>query len=104
MRNLQRADLDQYRQSGHLVLEGRISRRPVYVVITPYAQQRMLQREIHDHEILDTLATSQSSHVQGKEQGRREVVGDLVRGPIRIVYEEPTADIVLIVTTYPEFC
>lgn len=104
MRNLQRDDLELYRQSGHIVLEGRLARRPAYVVITPYAQKRMLQREIEEHEILDTLATPQSGHLQGKEEGRHEVVGDLVRGTIRIVYEQPAADIVLIVTTYPEFC
>lgn len=57
VRNLQRDDLDLYRQSGHIVLEGRLARRPVYVVITPDAQKRMLRREIDEHEILDTLAT-----------------------------------------------
>ena len=94
--------LYQYRTTGHLVLEGKLSAISVAVVITPYAQERMKQRDIDDSEVLEALASSRSSHGRGKTEGRYEVAGKTVRGRVRVIYERPTADIVLVITTHPE--
>lgn len=73
------------------------------MVITPYAERRMRERDIDQEELLDALALPRDSHIQGKTPGRFEVAGDTGRGNLRVVYERPLADTVVIVTTYPEF-
>ena len=39
-------DLDRYRRTGHLVLEGKLGDEPVIVVMTPYTQGRMTLRDV----------------------------------------------------------
>jgi hypothetical protein len=95
-------DLDQYRESGHLVLKGELGSIVVTVVITPYAQERMRRRDIDETEVLQALACSPSSHGRGKTQGRFEVAGMTDRGRVRVIYERPTRDIVLVITTHSE--
>lgn len=99
----QRADLKQYRDTGHWVREGKLVTTPVHVVFTPYAQKRMSQRGIDESEVLELLTLPRGSHGPGREEGRFEVAGIAVGGPMRAVYERPALDIALIVTTYPEF-
>ncbi len=103
MHDLQRDDLEQYRRSEHLVLQGRLAARQVFVVITPYAQRRMHQRDINEEDILAALALPRNSHEQGKTEERHEVAGDTGRGVLRVVYERPLPDTVVVVTAYPEF-
>ena len=103
MGNLQRDDLERYRRSGHLVLRGRLAARPVFVVITPYAQRRMNQRDIDEDEILAALTLPRSSHEQGRTEGRHEVAGDTGWSVLRVIYERPMPDTVVVVTAYPEF-
>ena len=95
-------DLEQYRETGRLVLDGRLGAITVAVVITPYAQERMKRRDIDQSEVLETLANPRSSHGRGKTEGRYEVVARTDRGRVRVIYERPTPDVVLVITTHPE--
>jgi hypothetical protein len=45
-------DLDRYRRTGHLVLEGKLGDDSVIVVITPYTQGRMTLRDVDATEVL----------------------------------------------------
>lgn len=98
----QAADLEQYRATGHLVLDGTLGTAPVHVVIPPYAQGRMKQRDIDPSEVLEALALPRSSHGSGKTEGRYEVAGKTSRGHLRVVYEKPVARVVVVITTYLE--
>lgn len=95
-------DLAQYREAGHLVVESTLANVPVRVIIPPYAQTRMKQRDIDESEVLEALALPASSHCRGKIDGRHEVAGKTSRGPLRVVYERPDPAIVLIITTHME--
>lgn len=94
--------LADYRRTGHLVVDGQVASVPVSVVITPYAQGRMTQRDIDQAEVVQALASPPSSHGRGKTQGRYEVVATTDRGRLRVVYERPSPEIVLVITTHPE--
>ena len=98
----QPVDLEQYRETGHEVLEGKLGAISVAVVITPYAQERMRRRDIDQSEVLEALAHPPSSHGRGKTEGRYEVAAMTGRGRVRVIYERPTPDIVLVITTHPE--
>jgi hypothetical protein len=98
----QRASLDYYRETGHLILSGRLGTADVHVVITPYAQERMRRRDIDKSEVRDIVALPRSSHGRGKTDGRYEVAGCTDRGRLRVVYERPTPEVVLVVTAYTE--
>lgn len=95
-------DLHRYRRTGHLVLEGKLGDDPVNVVITPYTQGRMTVRDVDGKEVLEVLAKPRSTHGTGKTRGRYEVAGATDRGRIRVVYEQPARDVVLVITVYPE--
>ncbi len=95
-------DLDRYRKTGHLVLEGKLGDEPVIVVMTPYAQGRMTLRDVEATEVLEVLAKPRSTHGTGRTSGRYEVAGATDRGRIRVVYERPARDVVLVITVYPE--
>jgi len=97
-----RSGLERYRETGHLVLEGRLGAISVTVVITPYAQGRMVRRDIDPSELLEVLAQPRSSHRRGKTEGRFEVAALTDRGPVRVIYERPAPEIVLVITTYTE--
>jgi hypothetical protein len=98
----QPVDLEQYRGTGHLVLEGKLGSISVAVVITPYAQERMKRRDIDQSEVLEALAHPPSSHGRGKAEGRYEVAAMTDRGRLRVIHERPTPEIVLVITTHPE--
>ena len=98
----QQVDLEQYRQTGHLVLDGTLGSRPVHVVIPPHAQGRMKQRDIDKSEVLEALALPMSSHGGGKTDGRFEVAGKTSRGRLRVIYERPASNVVIVITTYLE--
>jgi hypothetical protein len=95
-------DLDRYRKTGHLVLEGKLGDEPVIVVMTPYTQGRMTLRDVEPTEVLEVLAKPRSTHGTGRTSGRYEVEGATDRGRIRVVYERPARDVVLVITVYPE--
>jgi len=95
-------DLDRYRRTGHLVLEGKLGDDSVIVVITPYTQGRMTLRDVDATEALEVLAQPRSTHGTGRTSGRYEVAGVTDRGRIRVVYERPARDVVLVITVYPE--
>ena len=95
-------DLEQYRRTGHLLLEGKLGDDPVIVVLTPYTQGRMTLRDVGDTEVLKVLAQPRSTHGTGRTSGRYEVAGATDRGRIRVVYERPARDVVLVITVYPE--
>ena len=98
----QPVDLEQYRRTRHLVLEGKLGLISVTVVITPYAEERMRRRDIDQSEVLEALAHPPSSHGRGKTEGRYEVAAMTDRGRLRVIYERPTPEIVLVITTHPE--
>jgi hypothetical protein len=52
--------------------------------------------------MLEVLAQPRSTHGTGKTSGRYEVTGVTDRGRIRVVYERPARDVVLVITVYPE--
>src|SRR5438128_197197 len=52
----QRSDLECYRETGHLILDGKLATTSIIVVITPYAQERMRRRDIDESEVLEALA------------------------------------------------
>ena len=93
-------DLDHYRRTGHLVLEGHLGSLPVTVVITFYAQGRMRQRDIDQSEVLQALASPPSSHGRGKTEGRYEVAAMTDRGRLRVIYKRTSREVVLVVTTH----
>ena len=95
-------DLDRYRKTGHLVLEGKLGDDPVIVVMTPYTQGRMTLRDVDATEVLEVLAKPRSTHGTGRTGGRYEVAGVTDRGRIQVVYERPARDVVLVITVYPE--
>ncbi len=95
-------DLDRYRRTGHLVVEGKLGDDPVIVVITPHTQGRMTLRDVDVPEVLEVLAKPRSTHGTGRSRGRYEVAGVTDRGRIRVVYERPARDVVLVITVYPE--
>lgn len=95
-------DPGRYRRTGHLVLEGKLGDDSVIVVITPYTQGRMTLRDVGATEVLEVLAKPRSTHGTGKTSGRYEVAGATDRGRIRVVYERPARDTVLVITVYPE--
>jgi hypothetical protein len=95
-------DLERYRETGHLILDGKLGATPVTVVITPYAQGRMRRRDIDETEVLEALALPPSSHERGQRVGRREVAGMTGRGRLRVIYERPANNVVLVITTHPE--
>lgn len=96
------ADLEPYRQAGHVVLLGFLGSRPVHVVITPYAQAKMRRRDIDETEVLQALALPPSSHARGKTKDRYEVAGPTDCGRIRVVYERPAREVALVITTHRE--
>jgi hypothetical protein len=95
-------DLEWYRQTGHLVLDGFLGSRRVHVAITSYAQGKMRRRDIDETEVLQALALPPSSHGRGKTEGRYEVAGPTDCGRIRVVYERPARELALVVTTHKE--
>lgn len=95
-------DLEHCRETGHLILDGKLGAIPVTVVITPYAQRRMKRRDIDEAEVLEALALPPSSHGRGQRVGRYEVAGMTGRGRLRVIYEQPARNMVLVITTYPE--
>ena len=95
-------DLERYRKTGHDVLEGKLGSTPVTVVITPYAQRRMRERDIEEAEVLEVLASPPSSHGRGKTERRYEVAAVTDRGRLRVIYERPAPSLVLVITTHPE--
>lgn len=95
-------DLDRYRKTGHLVLDGRLGDERVIVVITPYTLGRMTLRDVEATEVLEVLAKPRSTHGTGRTSARYEVAGVTDRGRIRVVYERPARDVVLVITVYPE--
>jgi hypothetical protein len=95
-------DLDHSRRTGHLVLAGHLGSLPITVVITLYAQGRMRRRDIDQAEVLQALASPPSSHGRGKTEGRYEVAAMTDRGRLRVIYERPSPEIVLVITTHPE--
>lgn len=98
----QQVDLEQYRQTGHLVLAGFVGTAPVHVVIPLHAQGRMKLRDIDASEVLEALALPRSSHGAGKTPGRFEVAGKTSRGHLRVIYEKRHPKVVLVITTYLE--
>jgi hypothetical protein len=98
----QPVNLEPYQETGHLVLEGTRGSIPVAVVITPYAQDRMRQRDIDETDVLQALEYPLSCHGRGQSAGRFEVAGMTDAGQIRVVYGRPHRDIVLVVTTHRE--
>ena len=98
----QPSDLERYRETGHLILDGKLAALSVNVVITPYAQGRMRRRDVDESEVLEALARPPSSHGRGKTEGRHEVAGMTGRGRLRVIYERPTRDVVLVITVHPE--
>jgi hypothetical protein len=98
----QPVDVERYRETGHLVLEGKLGSRSATVLITPYAQGRMRRRDIDGSEVLEALARPLSSHGRGKTEGRYEVAAMTERGRLRVIYERPTPEIVLVITTHQE--
>jgi hypothetical protein len=95
-------DLDRYRRTGHLVLKGKLGDDPVIVVMTLYTEGRMTLRDVDAAEVLEVLAKPRSTHGTGRTSGRYEVAGATDRGRIRVVYERPARDTVLVITVYPE--
>jgi len=95
-------DLDWYRSTDHLVLEGRLGDEPATVVITPYTQGRMTLRDVDVSEVLEVLARPRSTHRTGQTSGRYEVASTTDRGELRVIYERPARDVVLVITVYPE--
>lgn len=95
-------DLDRYRRTGHVVLEGKLGDEPVIVVMTPYTQGRMTLRDVEAAEVLEVLAQPRSTHGAGSTSGRYEVAGATDRGRIRVVYERPARNVVLVITVCPE--
>jgi hypothetical protein len=95
-------DLDWYRETGHLLLPGKLGDEPVIVAITPYTQGRMTLRDVDETEVLQVLAQSRSMHGSGKTAGRYEVAGMTDRGRIRAVYKRPARDLVVVITVHPE--
>ena len=98
----QQLDLDQYRQTGRLLLDGCLGKESVHVVIPEYALGRMKLRDIDALEVLEALALPRSSHAAGKTPGRFEAAGKTSRGRLRVVYERPHPGVVLVITTYTE--
>jgi hypothetical protein len=98
----QQVDLEHYRQTGHLVLPGALAAKPVNVVIPPYAQGRMKLRDIDGSEVLEALSLPMSSHSAGKIEGRFEAAGKTSRGSLRVIYEKPEPNVVVVVTTHSE--
>ena len=94
--------LVQYREAGHVVVQSTLAHVPVRVIIPPYAQTRMKQRDIDESEVLEALALPASSHGRGKTDGRYEVAGKTSRGTLRVIYDRPDPAIVLIITTHLE--
>jgi hypothetical protein len=94
--------LDQYLEAGHLVLDGFLASAPVSVVVPPYAQTRMRQRDIDEAELIAALASCRSSHGKGQTEGRFEAAATTDRGRVRVIYERPSIDIVVVITAYPE--
>jgi len=84
------------------VLAGTLGALQVEVVIPPYAQGRMKQRDIDESEVLEALALPRSSHGAGKTADRFEVAGKTNRGRLRVIYERPGLKVVLVITTYLE--
>lgn len=90
------------RWPGHLVLAGCLGSEPVHVLISPYAQCRMKQRDIDALEVLEALALPRSSHGAGKTPGRFEAAGRTSRGRLRVIYKRPRPEVVLVITTHTE--
>ena len=84
------------------MLTGRLGTAPVHVVVPPYAQGRMKLRDIDVSEVLEALALPRSSHAAGKTPGRFEVGGKIARGQLRVIYEKPYSNAVVVITTYLE--
>ena len=95
-------NLDWYRDTGHLILDGKLGDDPVIVVITPYTQGRMTLRDIDDTEVLEVLARPRSTHGPGQTAGRYEVAGATDRGRLLVVYERPARGVVLVITVHQE--
>ncbi len=94
--------LQAYRDAWHLVLDGELGTSSVTVVIPGHAQERMKQRDIDESEVLQALATHRSAHSRGKAAGRFEAVGSALRSRVRVIYERPSDDMVIVITTYTE--
>lgn len=75
-------------------MDGRLGAISVTVVITPYAQGRMTRRDIDPSEVLEVLAQP--------TEGRYEVAAVTDRGTVRVIYERPVPDIVLVITSHTE--
>jgi hypothetical protein len=96
------ADLASYYNSEHLILQAYVAKDPVAVAITPYALERMKQRDIENEDIVSVLAMPRSSHGRGKTPGRFEAVGETLRGRVRVVYERKSQDLAVIITAFRE--
>jgi hypothetical protein len=101
-RDEQRDVLHQYLATGHVVLDGYLAATAVSVVVPPYAEARMRQRDIDEAELIAVLSTCRSSHGKGKTEGRFEVAAITDRGRVRVIYERPSPQIVVVITAYPE--
>lgn len=97
----QSVDLERYRETGCLILEGKRAAATVTVVILRHAQESMKAQDIDECEVLQALEYPPSSHARRKD-GRHEVAGMTDRGRLRVIYKRPTPDIVLVITAYPE--
>lgn len=94
--------LAQYREADHLVLDGYLAATAVSVMVPSHAQARMKQRDIDESEVLAALSSCRSSHGKGKTEGRFEVAAMTDRGRVRVIYERPADDVVLVITAYSE--
>jgi len=70
--------------------------------MTGSCQGRMRRRDIDPSEVLEVLAQPRGSHRRGKTEGRYEVAAVTDRGSVRVIYERPTPDIALVITTHTE--
>lgn len=91
-----------YEGLGCEVLAGRLGGQDAAIVFTPYAQQRMRERDIDPEEVLDLLSRPLSSHERGQVAHRREVAAAIGPRRIRVVYERPTVSIVKVITAHQD--
>lgn len=89
-------------KADHLVLDGYLAATAVSIVVPSYAEARMKQRDIDESELLAALSSCRSSHGKGKTDGRFEVAAMTDRGRVRVIYERPADDVVIVITAYPE--
>jgi hypothetical protein len=93
-------DPDWYRERGYLVIKGQLGEVPVTIVISPYVQERMQERDVIQDEVLDLLARPLSSHKRGSRADRREVIAPAGRRTLKAVYERFSSDWVVLITVH----